>query len=374
MRARFASWFVCSALIACSSAAEDPRPDEWLASSATACKPPRLTPSNLPANICDIAGTKELNVASGTSLRIDPGGTCDALVPQGDGLPPICVLKYANVSIDGLLQLQPPLDAPRSPAVAIVATHAFSVTGTVDASGQYMDSPLRGSVGPGGSDSRGEAPADTGKGAGHVTVGGGTPGSDVGGAAFGPTTGAQLVAGSSGAQGVGLGVAWPGFPGMAGGAVQLVACGDLTLSGNVSAQGSNGFEGGMSINAPASGGGGGSGGTIVIEARHIVSSNANLLAIGGTGGAGGALYMEAPPVYVGGGRGGAAGTGSNPPEAGQSSGGLQQCGPDGCTTIYGAYGGGGGSVGRIVINVPRGESVPTIGSDPPASIGVVGTH
>lgn len=337
MRVRFASWFVCSALIACSSAAEDPRPDEEvLASSAAECRPRRLTPSNLPADICDVAGTKDLNVASGTSLRIDPGGTCDALVPQGDGLPPICVLKYANVNIGGLLQLQPPLGAPRSPAVAIVASHAFSVTGTVDASGRYMDSPVEGSVGPGGSDPRGEPTPNEGKGAGHVTVGGGIPGSDVGGAAFGPSTGAKLVAGSSGAEGTSLGFAWPGFRGMAGGAVQLVACRDLTLSGNVSARGSDGFEGGMSINLPAPGGGGGSGGTLVIEARHIVSSNANLLATGGTGGYGGALYTESPPVYLPGGRGGAGGTGSNPPEAGQRG--------------DAAPGGGGGSVGRIVIN------------------------
>jgi len=102
MKFVYGQCLVLCALVACASSNEDGQPREsTLSSASSACKTPppaRLTPSNLPADICDVAGTKDLNVPSGTAVRVNPSDPCDMLIPQGDDLPAICALKYGTVT------------------------------------------------------------------------------------------------------------------------------------------------------------------------------------------------------------------------------------------------------------------------------------
>ncbi|WP_394849333.1 hypothetical protein LZC95_18030 [Pendulispora brunnea] len=409
MNVRYGSWLVCGALIACSSASssvgndptpiregEDPTPrvdaggdaspatDAGNDCAATPDARPasRVTPSNLPSDICDVPGTDALVVPAGTTMLLDPSGACDALVPQGEGLPSICVRKYASVSVEGTLSLR--ASAPGSPAMAIVATDGFTL-----AAGGIIDGSGGGSAqeAPAAPDRRGTGymgPLSSGGGgAGHVTLGGGTGScmpdmpNHCSGIAYGPTTGAALVSGAPGASGSdgSYAPAKGGAPGRGGGAVQLVSCGALHLAGSISVSGAPGGKGDNFIEPPheyphpspyeaaAGGGGGGSGGTLVIEAARITTSGASLRAVGGAGGNGGDTWRVTPPYGGAGAAGGAGGTGASPPGEGGA----------GDSRNY-AGGGGGGSVGRIIVNVPADASVPDIASDPPASIGVIATH
>ncbi|WP_394830155.1 hypothetical protein LVJ94_26975 [Pendulispora rubella] len=84
------------------------------------------SPSNLPADICDTPGTSDLTVEAGTSKYLFPGvaDTCDARIPQEPPLLPICIRKFANVTIAGQLLVE-----SQNVAVAIVATDTFTVAG-----------------------------------------------------------------------------------------------------------------------------------------------------------------------------------------------------------------------------------------------------
>ncbi|WP_394825279.1 hypothetical protein [Pendulispora albinea] len=316
----------------------------------------RLTPSNLPPDICDRPGAGELNVPANTSAALDPGVPCDALVPQRSGLPSICVRKYSKVQIAGTLALRGSSSWPASSAVAIVATDAFLLTGSIAASGTKGTSIHP----PAAPDGRGNG-GFYGGGAGHATAGarsGGSPAGQ-GGPAY-PTSGTELAAGSNGGEGESFGPP-PGERGKGGGAIQLVSCGTFELMGSVDGGGGSGGDGHRSLSGGSGGGGGGSGGTLLIEALRITGTGAALRSLGGNGGWGGDTFAGNP-----GGSGGSGGTGSAPPTPGYPGG----IGP----TRHGGPGGGGASVGFIRLNVPAGTPIPNLNADPPASLGTVPTH
>ncbi|WP_394829079.1 hypothetical protein [Pendulispora albinea] len=360
MRLRHASWFGLYALVACSSqdagdakvhrspsvgsdagsegdsgsgADAGPETDAGTPDSGQpdAGPPGRLTPSNLPADICDSPGTKDLIVPG------DPLGTCDIIVAQGNGFPDICVYKFDTVVIGAVMGFS------ERRAVAIVATNTLTVTnaGGIDVSAR--DVFFNGSGAP---DPRGAG--FSGGGAGHVTRGGGS-----GGAAY-ASSGPQLSAGARGGNGSSASGRPPVDGGAGGGAVQLVSCGRLDIHGPIE---SNGTYGRSTASNGTGGAGGGSGGMILLEAAQIFMQGASLRALGGNGGSG-ADYRPGSDL----GRGGKGGTGSSLPEAGGGSG-----------PFYGP-GGGGGSIGRIVINLPQGVPPPVVNADPPAVFGVVATH
>ncbi|WP_394849332.1 hypothetical protein LZC95_18025 [Pendulispora brunnea] len=332
-------------LLACSSQdGNPPRIDTSLTEGRANEAPAAWTPANLPADICDIPGSTDFNVAAGESASLDPSPTCDALISQPDGLPSICVRKFANVTIAGKLTSWG--DATR--VLAIVATNTFAIPsgGSVNAIASGGDP--RGVGGPAQGDGAGSG------GAGHIGAGasGGDSAGGTGGIAFGPTSGTPVVTGSTGGYGNSQ---WDGLGGYAGGAIQLVACHELALSGTVDAHGENGWNGrdGYTphVNYPGGGGGGGSGGTIVLDAPSITAGcGAKLVAVGGSGGRGG----HAPELNQVGGPGGAGGTGAQPPQPGGKGG--------------SASGGGGGAIGRIVLHLPEGAPLPSIASDPPAAM------
>ncbi|WP_394849334.1 hypothetical protein LZC95_18035 [Pendulispora brunnea] len=324
------SWLGLCVLAACSSQDDGSEQDDTALQRAEQTLGARLTPSNLPANTCDTPGKGNFNVpAGGDAVVLDTDAACDALVPQADGLPTICVRKFANVTIDGVVTLK------GARALALVATRSMQLRGFI-----------HGEDGANAPQPQGQPPAPSswngGGGGGHVTPGGGGGGGTAGGAAFGPTTGAALVPGSS-------------STGRGGGAVQVVSCGTLDLSGQISVEGMIGAPGITRPPFPGGATGGASAGTIVVEAARVTNSgNGRLVA---TGGNGGCAELGVDPCGCG-----LGGNGTRPPTDGIM--------PPGFST----GGGGGGAAGRIVINVPRGTTVPALASDPPAFIGVIGTH
>ncbi|WP_394838860.1 hypothetical protein LVJ94_18375 [Pendulispora rubella] len=84
--------------------------------------------------------------------------------------------------------------------------------------------------------------------------------------------------------------------------------------------------------------------------------------MGGAGAKGGDKEVRRFPWGALGAPGGAGGDGSTSPMPGAGRG------------THSAGGGGGGAVGHIAVNVRASESVPDIASDPPATVGVIGTH
>jgi len=358
---RHVSWMGLLALVACSSQEGDvAEHGAALSQDCPTAPAPRLTPSNLPANICDTPGASALDVPDGPYVYLDGNVPCDAVVAQANGLPNICVRKFSNVSIHGGWKVGG--GAPAGHVLAIVATGSF----TLDANGTIDTQPPQ-PQGPGFPNGTGAgqngALGGGGGGAGYVTAGAAGAGasSDGGaaGSAYGPTTGTQLVPGSRGGDGVGkYGLAGPG--GWGGGALQLVACGTMNLSGSVSTKGTAGSSGADHTMMGDSGAGGGSGGTLLVEAAAVTGSGGRLLSVGGNGGDGGCAYSGGLAAITAG-SGGAGGTGSSPPQPGTS---VSNC----------SGGGGGGSVGRILIDVPQGTPVPAIASDPPATLGTVATH
>ncbi|WP_394834436.1 hypothetical protein LVJ94_48845 [Pendulispora rubella] len=291
-----------------------------------------LTPSNLPANICDTPGTKDF---AGGQLPVQ----CDAVIPQNGG-PDICLFKFANVSGD--ISASDPNEV-----IAVVATNSMQlgsywVPQALRAFGESNPKPALGGYCGGG-------------GAGHGTAAAGSSG----GVAYGSETASPLLPGASGAYALSVegsgGESSYGGPGAS--AVQFVSCGTLSITGSITADGSDGYNGGTP--GARGGGGGGSGGTILIEALRVSATASSVLRANGGNGGGGLGYS-----------GGAGGTATSPP-------GPATCGEDqpGTYPPYTTGGGGGGAVGRIRINVAQGTQPELLGSMSPApSIGTVKTH
>jgi hypothetical protein len=337
----------------------------------------RITPSNLPADVCDTPGTATL-AETGVN-NVDTGARCDLVVPQSGGAPEICVRKYENVLSFGLMHVT----GPR--ALAIVATTSMTVDGYLDAAAHF-ELP-----GPGASDPLGAAAGEA-AGGGFSTAGAATAGTSTGG---GPTYGTvdaiPLRAGAKGAA-AGIRSGSRGLGGAGGGALHLVACGTLTFpdvgTSAILVTGGSGRGGAGAIShAGEGGGGGGSGGTILIEAAKVVlaprsGNNAppGMVAGGGGGGGGGGYSQDgADGDYASGGTGaplagtgGGGGTGpAYPPVAGGTGATLPT--PPGFLT---GNGGSGGAAGRIRINTvsasPSDFTSFTIA--PPPTFGALKTH
>ncbi|WP_394841018.1 hypothetical protein LZC95_28575 [Pendulispora brunnea] len=325
-------------------------------------------PSNLPAGICDTATSKELVVAANETAGIDPDRDCDLVIPQGPDLQEICVRIYSTVKIAGRY-----LANGGRRAAAIVATKSF----TLESSGKIdMVHP-----GPNiliwspGADLRGSGSKGSGVsgggGGGQVTSPGARGGSSggAGGPQYGDPTSRQLIGGGFG--GYGGESARPQQdpvpPGGPGAAMQFVSCGEMTVAGTMDASGSGGAVGNYAPEYGGGGAGGGAGGMILIEATKVTASGGKILARGGQGGAGGAV-LYGVDILLYGGAGGQGGTGASPPTEGENAKVTHDPMPPG---KYSGAGGGGGAVGRILINVPRGTSPVLTGVeiDPPAVIG-----
>ncbi|WP_394835676.1 hypothetical protein LVJ94_01945 [Pendulispora rubella] len=286
----------------------------------------RLTPTNLAADTCDTAGERDLIVPAGSWETLDATTDCPARVSQGEGLPDICVYKFANVSILGRLtvrQFQSP--------VAIVATGSLTVDGTIES---------------------GPIPGDS-----ACTFAGGRGGTNATG-----TTGTPLLLGTYGSRGCPGGTPPQSAAGGRGGmALQLTSCGDLHFNGTIDVSGESGefgANGNLAFGSAGDGAGGGAGGAILLEAKTIATGqDARTTALGGWGGSGGDGYQGTPPwaeSYPGG-AGGAPGQ------------------PGACASQAGC-GGDGGGAGNVIVKVPAGIPAPSLTSNPPATFGTVGTH
>ena len=135
-----------------------------------------LEPSNLAADSRDTGAGSDLTVTSGV-MALDTGSGCDAVVTQTSG-PAICVRRFATVSIAQGATLR----VTGTRALALVATTAFTLDGTIDASADGPSASVAAIAGPG-------APFATGNG-GNGTAN--TP-SVAGGGAGGGTAGLLLI-------------------------------------------------------------------------------------------------------------------------------------------------------------------------------------
>lgn len=231
-----------------------------------------------------------------------------------------------------------------------------------------------------------------GGGAGHFTgggVGGGGNNVTTGGGMAGGTYSVAMMteilqAGENGGNGAGAAIGNLNG-GNGGGALQITACGTITMTANVvvNASGGGGRGGAKAIAAiqsGAGGGGGGSGGTILLEASTFVIGG-SLVANGGGGGGGGGtsagqtgtdgenwgtnMIAATPPST-------AAKGGTSPgvvanPGIGGDGGAVAAAGMNGQSAGANIGGGaGGGGLGVIFLNVPQGAAAPTVGASSPA--------
>jgi hypothetical protein len=231
-----------------------------------------------------------------------------------------------------------------------------------------------------------------GGGAGHGTAGkaGGQDNNGTAGGTAGLAYGAATVleAGAGGANGTNLsGVG----NNSAGGALQVSACGNVSIDANVviNASGGGGNGGGGVGVGGAGGNGGASGGTILLEASTFNAPAMNdtvagLLAAngGGAGGGGDATNKgtaggewnptTAVTTVATGGAGGTTNSGSG------GNGGIGGTAPTVGGNATGAAnggGGGGGAVGRIFLNRSPAATAPTaVAASPAPVVGCVGTN
>ena len=293
------------------------------------------TPATLTANGCSPAtvlprpGTLTGNAMlfTASSLIIDAGAKLTLV-----GTRPVIFAVSGDIDIAGQL-ISAPLGARPGAGADLDCTGATGMSGTF------------GTVtGPGGSGGAfGSAGGSGGEGTGNAGVAPG-PTTPVGTAALIPLRG-----GCSGGTAAGtLG----GLRGRAGGAVQLSATGNISISGLVGAPGEGGRGGG---GTNAGGGGAGSGGAILLEGAIVqLLTSGRVLALGGGGGEGsgtlggsdggdGSLTdgLAAPGGTSASPRGGRGGAGASASTEAQDGGsGVAQSGG----------GGGGAGVGRVRIN------------------------
>jgi hypothetical protein len=212
-----------------------------------------------------------------------------------------------------------------------------------------------------------DAPSASGFGSGgggNGTNGGADGQGHAGGPALGVATNEALAPGGSGA----------GAPngGNGGGALQISACGSITVGSMVVVNASG--LGGMDVDLCREAGGAGAGGTLLLEAANVaIDPGAVLVANGGGGSAGASISGGAATgstwtvgqsptqVAMGGpsdGLGGAGGNGG----AGTSGATAGAPAPSGG---MGAPGGGGGAVGAIFVNVAPSQPTPGTGMTSP---------
>jgi hypothetical protein len=330
-----------------------------------------------------LLGTGDLN-ATKPSIKVCGGGVCTTplgswgpvYMPPGSTTP-ARVLHVASI------------DLPAGTAVTLGGQFALIllVDGDVNigqgtqlmlsaanASAPWFNSNAKGGAGVFG----GQGLLSGGSGAGHgdPDAGGtGGPGSlnanpIPGGTPYGPDF--VLEAGAPG--GSGGPVADGSFGGHGGGALQISACGKITVADKawMNASGGGGLSTHTANPSPSGGGGGGSGGTLLLEARDL-SITGFLVANGGGGAEGstaqingragfnwspnGGVNAPAPGgsgnTMGAAGAGGAGGADGSPPQGGKPA-----------PSLNGGGGGGGGAVGRIFLNVAPGAMAPAAVASP----------
>lgn len=321
--------------------------------------PPPCVPGFV--DVCAVpVPTTDLEITVSETIDTDTDPRCITLQQPNGG--PICLIYATAVTIGSGATLT----ATGSRPLAIAATSAMTIDGTIDVSSQrgvargpgaddaactfasVPENDLGGAAGGAGG-SFGTSGGNGGVGDTDNSLGGdgqavaGTAGAaatitSLRGGCHGQTGGAESVSGGQGGTG-----------GSGGGALYLYAPDALTLGspGRIRATGAGGAGG----QVQAGGGGGGSGGLVIIESEVITIAGA-ISANGGGAGAGGSRTNGTPVTgppgadgsfgttpavggsnAIAGGNGGTGGAGTTPPAAGSSS-------------IVGG-GGGGGAVGIV---------------------------
>jgi hypothetical protein len=306
-----------------------------------------VSPSNLPDGYCAGSAANSLAVSTSVALNTDSG--CTFVQSQLSG-PDLCVFSYQDISVtpSGSLLISGPRPA------ALTALGDVTVQGVIDAglagsgSGQGNGgNAVAVSTGAGGAGGGNTAGGSGGRNA-ALQSGGNGGNSGTASAALTP-----LIGGSQGGAGTGAAAG-----GRGGGALQLVACGSLTIAAGaqISAKGRGG-GGGTAVPAgssPNGGAGGGSGGSLLLEGK-LVSIAGNVTANGGSGGGGGVVGGTGSTGQDGGsgtlpaiggtaagpgaGKGGDGGALANAPGSGGNA-----------SSSSGGAGGGGGAAGRVRIN------------------------
>jgi hypothetical protein len=161
-----------------------------------------------------------------------------------------------------------------------------------------------------------------------------------------------LRGGCPGGTGAPGGQSVAGGPG--GGAVYLVARGNIIINGLVTASGGGGIGG---LASKGGGGGGGSGGMIVLHAGHVQLNSGALLFANGGGGGGGAGNGTDGKSGDDATQFGAAAAGGTSNGGGSCAGGNGAFGTTAATAVNGGNGGGGGGGGAGVIRVLAGGPV-----------------
>ncbi len=275
--------------------------------------------------------------------------TCSTgeIVTPDNGGPEVCVHDYTSFVLNAPSSVR----AEGTRPLVILSSGDIVIDGVVEivgdqaAGGAFAGCPTTiggGSNSTGGGGGAGGSFGTTGGNGGDVVSGGN------GGDAVVGTAPAFLRGGCPGGQGGSQGGATGGAAGRGGGAIYLLAAGNLVINGQVNVSGAGGDNG---ANGRSGGGGGGSGGMIVLFGGTgiVVASGAQLWANGG-GGAGGSdggntggdgFGSTSPTSPAGGGAGGASGA---------TAGGAGNVGTQpGASASNGdkSGGGGGGGGGRI---------------------------
>jgi hypothetical protein len=303
-------------------------------------------PTNLPG-ACGATADGDLGLVVGS---VDWSTTdCDETVDQAP-FAEICVRRFQNVTIGPAATLRVTGIRP----LAIVALHGMTIHGRIDATRGPGQCHPPGLCGHG-------IDGDAGGGAAHGTDGsrgGGTSPSSLVARSYGSPWLVPLVGGSTGGNGVEPLIDWG--PGKGGGAIQLLACGALTISSTaIIDAGGQGGSGGLA----RGGHGGGSGGAILIEGGEVTI--AGVVAANGGGGGGGHDSNVGAPGQDGQPSFGPASGGFSVPQGLSGDfgiGGLGGTGPGGGAPTDGADainhdagpGGGGGAAGRIRIRAVSG--------------------
>lgn len=333
-----------------------------------------VDPTNgLSAALDDARNQPTFSLADGAEFDTSAGTVVDAvgnpyaiktmLIDQGSNAPKIRVYEVGSITMGAAKVVG-------TNAFAIVSDRDIVITGIVNAVGAYDANGNPSSPGAGGGPgaacagatvtSPGNDYQGTGGGsfAGAGARGGNNP-PNMGGAAGSTVNAPTLVPLRGGCSG-GVNASSVAYPGLGGGAVQLVSRTQIKINSNGVVNVGGGGGGPVPPNNPQGGGGGGAGGGVLLEAPSILVSGATagLAANGGGGGANcvtGAGEAGRPSTTAA--KAGVC-TGTNVTNGGDGAATFSATqGVDFSTThVSGQAGGGGGGVGFIRLNTVSGGS------------------
>lgn len=321
----------------------------WLLVAGTLQADP-LVISHLPPGYCDLTPGADLVIS--TAQTVDALGCSSHLSQSATPGVSICVVDRNNITITSTGTLT--LGSER--ALLLIGHGNVLIQGTVDAS-RNSNATLS------NAGQTGSAPGKGGSGGGARTNGGLGGGGANGGAAV---SGDALFPG-----GVGGATSTSSSSALAGGGLQIVACGDLVIAstGRVLSNGkggAGGAGGSAGFGSGHGGHGGGAGGDILLESNSL-SIAGTVASNGGSGGAGGAPGGAASSGLPGpggvdggvnttpapggssaqaGGSGGAGGAGNSAPGNGMDS-----------PSMGAGAGGGGGAAGRVIFRSCTGSII-----------------